>query len=238
MNSFFFPRSPFYPFCSLLKSLSLFSTFQSQLNCLLNSLRAESRENWISTITITTTILTTTSTKMPASGPTYSDLTPMATGKRSVLRRPPPLLPIKGCCCYGCPLSHMCHQVFCLYWISPPSCKKKKCIYRISIKKAECQRIDAFELRFWRRLLRVPWTSKRSNQSILKEISPQYSLEGLMLKLKLQYFGHLMWRTNSLENTLMLGKIVRAGEERGDRRWDGWMASYTPWTWIWANSHR
>ena len=123
MNSFFFPRSPFYPFCSLLKSLSLFSTFESQLNCLLNSLRAESRENWISTTTITTTILTTTSTKMPASGPTYSDLTPMATGKWSVLLRPPPLLPIKGHCCYGCPLSHMCHQVFCLYWISPPSCK-------------------------------------------------------------------------------------------------------------------
>ena len=76
-----------------------------------------------------------------------------------------------------------------------------------NIKKAEHQRIDAFELWCWRRLLRVPWTARRSNQSILKEISPEYSLEGLMLKLKLQYFGHLMQRTDSLENTLMLGKI-------------------------------
>ena len=75
------------------------------------------------------------------------------------------------------------------------------------IKKAECQRIDAFELWFWRRLLRVPWTDRRSNQSILKEISPEYSLEGLMLKLKRQYFGHLIWRTDSLEKTLMMGKI-------------------------------
>ena len=74
-------------------------------------------------------------------------------------------------------------------------------------KKAEHQRIDAFELWCWRRLLRVPWTVGRSNQSILKEISPEYSLEGLMLKLKLQYFGHLMQRTNYLENTLILGKI-------------------------------
>ena len=76
-----------------------------------------------------------------------------------------------------------------------------------TIKKAECQRIDAFELWCWRRLLKVPWTTRRSNQSILKEISPKYSLEGLMLKLKLQYFGHLMRRTDSLEKTLMLGKI-------------------------------
>ena len=74
-------------------------------------------------------------------------------------------------------------------------------------KKAECQRIDAFELWCWRRLLRVPWTARRSNQSILKEISPEYSLEGLMLKLKLQYFGHLMQITDSLEKILMLGKI-------------------------------
>ena len=74
-----------------------------------------------------------------------------------------------------------------------------------TIKKVECQRIDAFELWCWRRLLRVPWTARRSNQSILKEISPEYSLEGL--KLKLQYFGHLMQRTDSLEKTLMLGKI-------------------------------
>ena len=76
-----------------------------------------------------------------------------------------------------------------------------------TIKKAECRRIDAFELCCWRRLLRVPWTARRSNQSILKEINPEYSLEGLMLKLKLQYFGHLMRRTDLLEKTLMLGKI-------------------------------
>ena len=76
-----------------------------------------------------------------------------------------------------------------------------------TIKKAECQRIDASELWCWRRLLRVPWTARRSNQSILKENSPDYSLEGLMLKLKLQYFGYLMQRTDSLEKTLMLGKI-------------------------------
>ena len=76
-----------------------------------------------------------------------------------------------------------------------------------TIERTECQRIDAFELWCWRRLLRVPWTARRSNQSILKEISPEYSLEGLMLKLKLQYFGHLMRRSNSLEKTLMLGKI-------------------------------
>ena len=86
-----------------------------------------------------------------------------------------------------------------------------------TIKKAECQRIDAFEVWCWRRLLRVPWTAKRSNQSILKEISPEYSLEGLMLKLKLQYFGHLMQRTDSLEKTLMLGKI-EGGRRRGRQR--------------------
>ena len=83
-----------------------------------------------------------------------------------------------------------------------------------TVKKAEHQRIDAFELWCWRRLLRVPWTARRSNQSILKEISPEYSLEGLMLKLKLQFFGYLMWRTVSLEKTLMSGKI-----EGGRRRW-------------------
>ena len=76
-----------------------------------------------------------------------------------------------------------------------------------TVKKAECQKIDAFELCCWRRFLRVPWTARRSNQSILREISPGCSLEGLMLKLKLQYFGHLMWRADSLEKTLMLGKI-------------------------------
>ena len=84
-----------------------------------------------------------------------------------------------------------------------------------TIKKAEHQRIDAFELWCWRRLLRVPWTARRSNQSILKGISPEYSLEGLMLKLKFQYFGHLMWRADSFEKTLMLGKI----EGRRRREW-------------------
>ena len=84
-----------------------------------------------------------------------------------------------------------------------------------TVKKTECQKIDAFELWCWKRLLRVPWTTRRSNQSILKEISPGCSLEGLMLKLKLQHFGHLMWRTDSLEKTLMLGKI----EGRRRRGW-------------------
>ena len=86
-----------------------------------------------------------------------------------------------------------------------------------TIKKAERQRIDAVELRCWRRLLRVPWTARRSNQSILKEIGPEYSLEGLILKLKLQYFGHLMRRTDSLEKTLMLGKI-EGRRKRGRQR--------------------
>ena len=85
-----------------------------------------------------------------------------------------------------------------------------------TIKVVEHQRIDAFELRCWRRLLRVPWTARRSNQSILKEISPECSLEGLILKLKLQYFGHLMRRTDSLEKTLLLGERLKAGE--GDDR--------------------
>ena len=104
-----------------------------------------------------------------------------------------------------------------------------------TVKKAEHQRIDAFKLWCWRRLLRVPWTARRSNQSILKEISPEYSLEGLILKLKLQYFGHLMWSTDSLEKTLMLGKIE--GRRRGDDRgWEGWMASPMLYTWVWASS--
>ena len=99
-----------------------------------------------------------------------------------------------------------------------------------TIKKAECQRIDAFELWCWRRLLRVPWTASRSNQSILKEISSEYSLEGLMLKLKLQYFGHLMWKTDSFEKTL------KARGEGDDKGWDGWMASPIWWTWVWVSS--
>ena len=104
-----------------------------------------------------------------------------------------------------------------------------------TIKKAECPRIDAFELWCWRRLLRIPWTARRFNEPILKEISPEYSLEGLMLKLKFQYFGHLIWRTDSLEKTLMLGKTEgwRRGDDRG---WDGWMASPTRWTWVWVSS--
>ena len=93
-----------------------------------------------------------------------------------------------------------------------------------TIRKAERRRIDAFELWCWRRLLRVPWTARRSNQSILKEISPEYSLKGLMLKLKLQYFGHLMRRVDSFEKTLMLGKI-KGRRRRGQQmmRWLGWL---------------
>ena len=102
-------------------------------------------------------------------------------------------------------------------------------------KKAEHQRTDASEQWYWRRRLRIPWTARRSNQSILKEISPEYSLEGLTLKLKFQHFGHLMWRTDSLEKT-----------DAGENWWkeekgmiedeDGWMASPTQWTWVWVNS--
>ena len=104
-----------------------------------------------------------------------------------------------------------------------------------TIKKAECWRIDAFELWCWRRLLRVPWIARLSNQSLLKEISPGCSLEGLMLKLKFQYFGHLMQRADSLGKILMLGKM-KMGWEGDARGWDGWMASPTQWTWVWINS--
>ena len=103
-----------------------------------------------------------------------------------------------------------------------------------TIKKPQSWRIDAFELWCWR-LFRVPWTARRSKQSTLKEISSEFSLEGLMLKLKLWYSGHLMWRTDSLEKILMLGKI-EDGEEEDDRGWDGWMVSLTQWTWVWASS--
>ena len=95
-----------------------------------------------------------------------------------------------------------------------------------TVKKVEHRRIDGFELWCWRRLLRVPWTARRSNQSILKEISPGYSLEGLMLKLKLQYFGHLMWRADSVEKTLMLGRIEgrrRRGREDEMVGWHHWL---------------
>ena len=106
-----------------------------------------------------------------------------------------------------------------------------------TIKKAEHQRIDAFELRCRRKLLRVPWNARRSNQSILKEINPEYSLEGLMLKLKVQYFVDMMGRADSLQKTLTLGKIERR-RRKDNRGWDGWMASPTQWTWVWASSRR
>ena len=103
-----------------------------------------------------------------------------------------------------------------------------------TIKKTEHWRIDAFELWCRKRVYRFPWTARRSNWSILKEISSEYSLEGLMLKLKLHYFGHLMQRTDSFEKTLMLGRL-KAGEG-DDRGWAGWMASPTQWTLVWVNS--
>ena len=108
-----------------------------------------------------------------------------------------------------------------------------------TIKKAEHRRIEAFRLWCWKRLLRVPWTARRSNQSILKEINPDYSLEWLRLNLKLQYFGHLMW-----PKSWLTGKKLDAGkdwsqEEKGDDRgWDGWVASPTRLTWVWVNSGR
>ena len=106
-----------------------------------------------------------------------------------------------------------------------------------AIKKAECQRIDAFELWCWRRLLRAPCPARKSNQSILKEISPDYSLQGLMLKLRLQYSGYLMRIAKSLEKILMLGKIE--GRREGDaRECSGWIASPAQWTWVWASSRR
>ena len=112
-------------------------------------------------------------------------------------------------------------------------------MYRCEIwtrRKAEHQRIDAFGLWCWRRLLRVPWLQGDPNSPILKEISPEYSLEGLMLKLKLQYFGHLMWRTESFAKNLIFWERFKAGGEGDDRRWDDWMASPTQWTWQWVNS--
>ena len=104
-----------------------------------------------------------------------------------------------------------------------------------TIKKAECWRIDVSELWYWRRPLRVPWVARRSNKSFLKEISSEYSLEGLMLKWKLQYFGHLMGRTDSLEKPWCWERL-KAREEGDDRGWDGWMSSLSQWTWVWASS--
>ena len=103
-----------------------------------------------------------------------------------------------------------------------------------TIKRAECRRIDAFELWCWRRLLRVPWTARRSNQSTLKEISPEYPLERLMLKLKLQYFGHLMRKVIPWIRPWCWERL-KAGEEGDNRGWDGWMASPTRWPWAWAS---
>ena len=104
-----------------------------------------------------------------------------------------------------------------------------------TVKKAERQRTDAFELWCWRRLLRVPWTARRSNQSILKEISSGCSIERLMLKLKLQYFGHLMQRADNWKRPWCWERL-RAGRKGENRGWDGWMASATWWTWAWVNS--
>ena len=108
-------------------------------------------------------------------------------------------------------------------------------IWEMDYKESRVPKNDAFELWCWRRLLRVPWTARRSNQSILNEISPEYSLEGLMLKLNFQYFGHLMWRADSFEKTLMLGK-TEGRKRRDNRGWDGWMASPSQWTLVWVNS--
>ena len=106
-----------------------------------------------------------------------------------------------------------------------------------TIKKAECQRIDAFELWCWRRLLRVPWTARRFNQSNLKEISPECSLEGLMLKLKLQYFDVATWCGELTHlKRLWCWRRLKAGEEGDNKGWDDWMASLTQWTWVWVNS--
>ena len=107
----------------------------------------------------------------------------------------------------------------------------------VAHKEGWALRMNAFELWCWRRLLRISWTAKRSNQSILKEIKSEYSMEGPMLKLKFQYFDHLMQRANSMEKTLML-ESLRAGGEEGNRGWDDWMASPTQWIRIWANSKR
>ena len=108
-------------------------------------------------------------------------------------------------------------------------------MWELDVKKAECWRIDAFELWYWRRHLRLPWTARKSNQSILKEINPEYSLEGRMLKLKLQYFGYLMQRTDSLKPPWSWERLMVGGQ--GDNRgWDHWMASLSQLTWVCINS--
>ena len=107
-------------------------------------------------------------------------------------------------------------------------------MWESDIKKAKHQRIDVFRLWCWRGLLRIPWTARRSNQSILNRVNPEYSMEGQMLKL--QYFGHLMWRADWLEKTPVLGKIGGKRKRGNKWEWDGWMASPTWWTWVWASS--
>ena len=152
------------------------------------------------------------------------------------------------CSEFGAPQNKVWHCFLCfpIYfpWSDGTRCHDLSFLYGCdswTVKKAECWRIDAFELWCWRRLLRVPWAARRSNQSILKEISPGYSLEGLTLKLKLQYFGHLMQRVDSLEKMTHWKRPwcwegLGARGEGYDRGWDGWMASPTRWTWVWVNS--
>ena len=110
-------------------------------------------------------------------------------------------------------------------------------MWELDSKESWAPKINAFELWCWRRLLRVPWTTRKSNQLIIKEINPEYSLEGLMLKLKLQNFGHLMGRTDHWER-LWCWERLKAGGKGDDREWDGWVASMNQWTWVWANSGR
>ena len=151
----------------------------------------------------------------------------------------------------ACSLEEKLWQTWTVYWKAEASlCQQRSAVKAVvfpvvmygyeswTVKKAERQRIDVFELWCRRGLFRVSWTAGRANQSILKLISPKYSLEGLMLKLKLQYFGHLMWRANLLEKTLMLGK-TEGKRRRGQQRMR-WLetASLTQWTWIWANTGR
>ena len=144
--------------------------------------------------------------------------------------------------CHTCPASSLCPVAECQIQLGSCHCKEKEFMSLINAARMtppprEFQEELNVFLSLWcyRRLLRVPWTTRRSNQSIPKEISPGYSLEGLMLKLKLQYAGHLMQRTDSLEKTPMLGKI-EGRKSRGNRGWDGWMALPTQWTWVWASS--
>ena len=138
----------------------------------------------------------------------------------------------------ACSLEEKLWPTYTAYWKADITSPTKICLVKVmvfpvvmyrceswTIKKSECQRIDASELWCWKTLLRVPWTARRSNQSILKEISPEYSLEGLMLRLKLQYFGHLMWRTDSFEKTLLLGKIDGSRRRRQERM--SWLDSIT-----------